>query len=114
MTVDVTWLGYFMAAVSLYYVVLFVLSLQALARRDPSHGPRPAMALIIPAHNEEAVIRDTLESLVRLDYDRYAVIVVNDGSTDATGEVAREFEATGRVLVVDRPPEVAGRGKGAV
>jgi hypothetical protein len=34
MTVDVTWLGYFMAAVSLYYVVLFVLSLDALKRRD--------------------------------------------------------------------------------
>jgi 1,2-diacylglycerol 3-beta-glucosyltransferase len=114
MTVDVTWLGYFMAAVSLYYVVLFVLSLGALARRDPPRTPRPAMALMLPAHNEEAVIRDTLESLVRLDYDRYAVIVVNDGSTDATGDIAREFEATGRVLVVDRPPEVAGRGKGAV
>jgi 1,2-diacylglycerol 3-beta-glucosyltransferase len=114
MTVDVTWLGYFMAAVSLYYVVLFVLSLPVLARRDPQEGPRQAMFLIMPAHNEEAVIGDTLESLVRLDYNRYAVLVVNDGSTDATGELAREFEATGRVLVVDRRPEVAGRGKGAV
>ena len=114
MTVDVTWLGYFMAAVSLYYVVLFVLSLDALERRDSRGGPRPPMALIMPAHNEEAVIGDTLESLVRLEYDRYVVIVVNDGSTDATGELARGFEAAGRVLVVDRPPEVAGQGKGAV
>jgi 1,2-diacylglycerol 3-beta-glucosyltransferase len=112
--VDVTGLGYFMAAVSLYYVVLFVLSLRVLARREPAPGPRPAMALIMPAHNEEAVIRDTLDSLVRLEYDRYVVIVVNDGSVDGTGGVAREFETTGRVLVVDRPPEVAGRGKGAV
>jgi 1,2-diacylglycerol 3-beta-glucosyltransferase len=114
MTVDVTWLGYFMAGVSLYYVLLFVLSLKALAPRDPPSGSRPGMALILPAHNEEAVIGDTLESLVRLEYDRYLVIVVNDGSTDTTGEIARQFEATGRVLVVDRPPEVAGRGKGAV
>ncbi|HEV2902229.1 MAG TPA: glycosyltransferase family 2 protein [Gaiellaceae bacterium] len=112
--VDVTWLGYFMAAVSLYYVVLFVLSLRIFARRDPYPGPRPGMALIIPAHNEEAVISETLESLVRLEYDSYALIVVNDGSTDATGERARAFESTGRVLVVDRPPEEAGRGKGAV
>lgn len=112
--VDVTWLGYFMAAVSLYYVVLFVFSLRVLARRVPPPGPRPGMALILPAHNEEAVIRDTLESLVRLEYDRYAVIVVNDGSTDATGDHARSYEATGRVLVVDRPAEVSGQGKGAV
>jgi 1,2-diacylglycerol 3-beta-glucosyltransferase len=114
MTVDVTWLGYFMAAVSLYYLVLFVLSLHVLRRRDPLKGPRPPMALIMPAHDEETVIGGTLESLVRLEYDRYVVIVVNDGSTDATGERARAFEATGRVLVVDRPVEVAGSGKGAV
>jgi cellulose synthase/poly-beta-1,6-N-acetylglucosamine synthase-like glycosyltransferase len=105
-TVDLTWLSYFMAAVSLYYAGLFVLSLRVFARRDAAAAPRPAMALIMPAHNEEAVIRDALESLVRLEYDRYVVIVVNDGSTDATGEYARAFESTGRVLVVDRPAEV--------
>src|SRR5207248_1279526 len=49
-----------------------------------------------------------------LDYDPYRVIVVNDGSTDRTSELAHEFEKTGRVLVVDRPREVAGQGKGAV
>jgi 1,2-diacylglycerol 3-beta-glucosyltransferase len=114
MTVDVTWLGYFMAAVSLYYFVLFVLSLHVLRRRDRPEGPPPPMALVMPAHDEEAVIGDTLESLVRLEYDRYVVIVVNDGSTDATGERARAFEESGRVLVVDRPAEVAGQGKGAV
>jgi 1,2-diacylglycerol 3-beta-glucosyltransferase len=114
MTVDVTWLGYFMAAVSLYYAVLFVLSLHVLRRRDRRETLRPPVALIMPAHDEEAVIADTLDSLVRLEYDHYVVIVVNDGSKDATGDRARAFEASGRVLVVDRPMEVAGQGKGAV
>jgi 1,2-diacylglycerol 3-beta-glucosyltransferase len=114
MTVDVTWLGYFMAAVSLYYLVLFVLSLEAFGRRDRLEGPRPPMALIMPAHDEEAVIGDTLESLIRLEYEHFVLIVVNDGSTDATAERARAFESRGPVLVVDRPIEVAGRGKGAV
>ena len=112
--VDVTWLGYFMAAVSLYYVALFVLSLRALERRPPDRtGPQPAFALIVPAHNEELVLAATLESLVRLDYEAFCVLVVDDGSTDATLERARAFESSG-VVVVHRPPEVAGRGKGAV
>ena len=114
MTVDVTWLGYFMAAVSLYYLVLFVLSLEVFGRRDRLEGPRPPMALIMPAHDEEAVIGDTLESLIRLEYEHFVLIVVNDGSTDATAERARVFESKGPVLVVDRSIEVAGRGKGAV
>jgi 1,2-diacylglycerol 3-beta-glucosyltransferase len=114
MQVDVTWLGYFMALVALYYVVLFALSLKIFARRDPTVAPRPPMALIVPAHEEEVVIGHTLETLTRLDYPQYCVIVVNDGSTDRTSERARAFESTGRVLVVDRSPEIAGRGKGAV
>jgi cellulose synthase/poly-beta-1,6-N-acetylglucosamine synthase-like glycosyltransferase len=112
--VDVTWLGYFMTLVSLYYVALFVLSTRLAARRDPPSSARPGMALIVPAHDEETVIAGTLESLMRLEYEPFCVIVVNDGSTDRTSEVARRFESIGRVLVVDRPREVAGQGKGAV
>ena len=111
--VDVTWLGYFMALVSLYYLALFALSMRRAARRDPPGGPAPPMVLLVPAHNEELVIGGTLESLMRLDYDRYCVLVVNDGSTDETGPRARAFEPTGRVRVIDRSPDVAGRGKGA-
>jgi 1,2-diacylglycerol 3-beta-glucosyltransferase len=112
--VDVTWLGYFMALVSLYYVALFLLSARRAARLDPPAAATPPVVLIMPAHNEELVIEGTLESLLRLDYDRYFVLVVNDGSNDETGDRARAFEHTGRVRVIDRPPHVSGRGKGAV
>lgn len=114
MRFDVTWLGYFMGLVSIYYVALFTLSHRAFARRDPVDAPRPPIALIVPAHDEETVIGHTLEALTQLDYPHFCVIVVNDGSTDRTGEYARAFESTGRVRVVDRPLEVAGQGKGAV
>ena len=114
MHVDVTWLGYFMALVSLYYVALFVLSSRVFARRDPPVTRRPGVVFIVPAHDEELVIAATLESLLALEYPSFRVIVVNDGSTDATSEHARAFEPSGRVRVVDRPPEVAGQGKGAV
>jgi 1,2-diacylglycerol 3-beta-glucosyltransferase len=112
--VDVTWLGYFMALVSLYYVALFLLSSRRAARRDAPAAALPPFVLIMPAHNEELVVRGTLESLVRLEYDRYIVLVVNDGSTDDTGPRARAFEETGRVRVIDRPVHLSGRGKGAV
>jgi 1,2-diacylglycerol 3-beta-glucosyltransferase len=114
MRVDVTWLGYFMALVSLYYVALFVLSSRLLARRDPPTAATPPVVFIVPAHNEELVIGPTLETLVALDYERFCVLVIDDGSTDTTAEHARAFEATGRVLVDSRAPELAGQGKGAV
>jgi 1,2-diacylglycerol 3-beta-glucosyltransferase len=113
--VDVTWLGYVMAGVGLYYMLLFVLSLRPLRRKPGRSAIRtPFMALVVPAQNEELVIEETLQALVRLRYDEFLVLVMNDGSTDRTSARARRFEGFGRVLVVDRPRAVAGRGKGAV
>ncbi len=115
MVIDVTLLGYFMAVVSIYYVVLFVLSLRVFERAVPTqHPPDVAFAILVPAHDEELVIAETLESLTQLDHEHVRILVLDDGSTDSTAELARSFTSSGRVLVVRRPPEIAGRGKGAV
>jgi 1,2-diacylglycerol 3-beta-glucosyltransferase len=114
---DVTWFGYFIEAVFLYNCLLFGLSMRRAPRDDaaaPSGDEGAFIVLVVPAHNEELVIAHTLESLMRLDYASYLVLVMNDGSADRTSEIARSFEQTGRVAVIDRAPEIAGRGKGAV
>lgn len=48
------------------------------------------ISIIIPAHNEEVTIAETIKSLMYLDYRLYEVIVVNDRSTDSTGELVAE------------------------
>jgi cellulose synthase/poly-beta-1,6-N-acetylglucosamine synthase-like glycosyltransferase len=50
----------------------------------------PAVSLVMPAYNEEAEIVSSVSSLLDLRYPRHEVIVVNDGSTDATLERLRE------------------------
>jgi 1,2-diacylglycerol 3-beta-glucosyltransferase len=113
-TVDLTLLGYFMGSVALYYFGLFALSSFRSRRRSGESHAGPFYVLVVPAFDEELVIGETLRSLTVLDYERYLVLVMNDGSRDRTSELARAFESTGRVRVVDRPSELAGRGKGAV
>jgi GT2 family glycosyltransferase len=51
----------------------------------------PRISVVVCSYNGSATIRDTLEGLRRLDYPDYEVIVVDDGSTDATPEIAREY-----------------------
>ena len=46
-----------------------------------------AVSVIVPAHNEELVIRDTVYSLLASDYTNFEIIVVDDGSTDNTVQV---------------------------
>jgi cellulose synthase/poly-beta-1,6-N-acetylglucosamine synthase-like glycosyltransferase len=44
----------------------------------------PPITLIVPAHNEEAFIVDSLRALLSLDYPSLELVVVNDGSRDRT------------------------------
>lgn len=46
----------------------------------------PPISIIMPAYNESATIRDSLQSMLRLNYPLFEVIVVNDGSLDNTLE----------------------------
>jgi poly-beta-1,6-N-acetyl-D-glucosamine synthase len=55
-------------------------------------GAQPAVTIIVPVHDEEAVIESALRSLLALEYDAFHVLVVDDGSTDRTLARARAFE----------------------
>lgn len=80
-------------------------------RGRPGHGaPGPApggelphVTIVIAAHNERSNIGNKLESIAALDYpgDRMTTIVVSDGSTDGTEDVARAFQ---RVHVIAHSP----------
>lgn len=51
----------------------------------------PKVSVVICAYNAASTIEDNLESLTRLNYPNYEVIVVNDGSKDATPEIAARY-----------------------
>jgi glycosyltransferase involved in cell wall biosynthesis len=51
----------------------------------------PLVSALIPAKDEEAALADCLGSVCRQNYPRLEIIVIDDRSTDRTGEIAREF-----------------------
>jgi cellulose synthase/poly-beta-1,6-N-acetylglucosamine synthase-like glycosyltransferase/spore germination protein YaaH/peptidoglycan/xylan/chitin deacetylase (PgdA/CDA1 family) len=52
---------------------------------DQAPDPLPSVTVLIPAHNEEGVIVQTVTSVLASDHPEIHVIVVNDGSIDDTG-----------------------------
>ena len=54
--------------------------------------PWPRVSVVVCTYNGARTIRDCLDGLSRLDYPDYEVIVVDDGSTDATGVIARQYD----------------------
>ncbi len=53
---------------------------------------KPFVSIMIPAHDEEAVIADTVKNVLALDYDKFEVIVIDDRSSDNTASVIKDLE----------------------
>jgi cellulose synthase/poly-beta-1,6-N-acetylglucosamine synthase-like glycosyltransferase len=99
------WLG---IAGTMYAYVGFpaLVSLVTRAKRRTrvlAHSETPdTLTIIIPAYNEEGSIETKIRNTLASDYARHLleIIVVSDGSTDRTNDIARSFEPAGVRLLV--------------
>ncbi|CUA88773.1 glycosyltransferase family 2 protein [Pseudidiomarina woesei] len=98
---QVVFIGYF-AILTFVYLLLNIMSYVVIRQymKDydnnllpESYGPLlPPVSVIVPAYNESANIIASVKSILQLDYARYEVIVVNDGSKDDTlAKLKHEF-----------------------
>lgn len=110
-------------------VIWFMIGYQALlffkgngyyhrARRTPfvpcvPDSDIPGVSVLVPCHNEEVVIEDTIRALLALDYPRHLIqiLIIDDGSTDRTAEIVSRFTFNRRVTLLQVPAAFAARGK---
>ena len=96
-----------MMAIWLYTMVIYPVMMAVVGyvyRQRVTEGEVewPRVSLIVPCHNEEAVIAAKLDNVAKIDYpkDRLEIFVVSDGSEDRTVEITRE-KAPESVHVLD-------------
>ena len=73
----------------------------------------PRFSVIIPAFNSAATLVRAIDSVHRQSWPAYEIIVVDDGSTDATAEVAGQFDTTVRLIRQANSGVSAARNAGA-
>lgn len=63
------------------------------------------VSVIIPAYNCQNFIKDTLESVFNqsVGIENIEIIVINDGSTDNTLEILKEYEKQDKIILIDTP-----------
>ena len=82
------------------------------AAGDPSS--HPVVSILVPARNEEANLRTLLPALLRLDYPKLEILVLDDGSGDGTAAVVQEHASIRGArlrLLEGRPPPPGWMGK---
>ena len=71
------------------------------------HGKK--ISILIPAHNEELGIEESIKSALATDYRNKEIIVIDDGSKDKTWEIANSFAEKGLIKLVHRDPSKSSK-----
>ena len=78
----------FLLIILSYYVLLFIKR-----KRPKSHKRLDSISVIIPAHNEEPYLKETVEAVLAADFNgTKQIIIVDDGSKDKTAKIAAKFK----------------------
>lgn len=75
---------------------------------------KPFVSIMIPAHNEESVISNTVENILNIDYPNFEIIVIDDRSSDNTASVIKDLEAKHENVTAFIREKDAFPGKSAV
>ena len=68
----------------------------------------PVVGVVIPAYNAEPYLEQTLASIVGQSYGRWRALVVDDGSTDRTADIATELAGQDRRISLERQDNAGG------
>ena len=72
----------------------------------------PLLSIVIPVYNEERYISRCLNSLFSQTFSSFEIIIVNDGSTDRTGEIITDFSSRdARISVINIDHKGAGEAR---
>lgn len=105
-----------MTIYGLYLIVATKYQKRKLKKHPPvvNENYKPFVSVMIPAHNEESVIRGTVENILQLDYPKYEVIVIDDRSCDRTVDVIKDLASKHENVIAVVRDKSAFPGKSAV
>ncbi len=81
--------------INLFFLYITISNLWFLKKTSRYKNPPsqlPKISILIPARNEEKNIEKCIDSLLKIDYPNYEIIVLNDNSTDRTEDILKKYK----------------------
>jgi glycosyltransferase involved in cell wall biosynthesis len=97
----------------IYFLIYSIKSIKNIPKIIPIANPYnidyPLVSVILPCRNEEKYIGKCLDSLLVQDYPNYEIIVINDSSSDKTGDIIKSYSLIhDKIIYVDAQPKPEG------
>lgn len=116
---DTFWaIAFLIVFMSLYMLYMYV-AIKHQRRKLRKNPPqecfyKPFVSIMIPCHNEEEVIEETVKNMLKIDYDRYEIILIDDRSKDTTPEIIQRLHGKDEKIKILLRQEGDFPGKSAV
>lgn len=95
---DTFWAIVFLIAFMSLYMLYMYIAVKHQRRKlrknpnPPESGYRPFISIMVPCHNEEDVIEDTVKNILEVDYSDYEIILIDDRSSDSTPKIITRLQ----------------------
>lgn len=104
----------FLFSLVYYFFIIYLFRRQQKSHKvNPAHHPELFFIFVVPALNEELVIKKTIKHLLKQKYANYLILVIDDHSSDNTFTEATSVKSQ-RLKVLQTPAVSCQKGKGEV
>jgi len=115
MIINSTFITLILLFIGLYYLSLFLISFGYKNKFDDEIESKYFFFILIPAKNEEKVIKNTIENFLKFKNRNFRLIIINDNSNDLTRDIVLSFlKRDERVMLFDKIIKKRKGGKGEV
>ena len=66
-------------------------------------NPKPLISVIVPVYNVKEYVSGCINSVLKQSYETFELFLIDDGSTDGSGEICDSFLSDNRVKVIHKP-----------
>lgn len=70
-------------------------------------------SIVVPCYNVQDTVKNTIESIIKQDFNNYEIVAVDDGSSDKTSDILKDYKIKNNIKVISQSNKGLGAARNA-